>query len=287
MADGGAADLYASDHIYTEVYRRLPRIASFSPVPLHALRARFEAEYLPALRFVTVDARDIADPQVLAITDPDDVPTGLLAKLVGSCIVFSEDRHLRRPGLAPDDWRLVAEFAVDLLEAAQKRKQASGMATVAMTPAQGTVALINFISRRTGLSPWLVGGVAAAGIALVLKEPARRQAVVKYVKPLIEVPMLQIQAAATQEQRGLQGLRKVMLPAPVTPTPKQQVAIVLARQQQPLLAREIQERMLRYFPRDLVPTVGEVRTLLQEGSEFVQPERYRWQFGRKAGAWKG
>ncbi len=72
-------------------------------VPLDALRERFEAEYLPALRYVTVDTAAIADPQVLAITDPDDVPMGQLAKLIAPCVVFSEDRHLRKPGLAPPE----------------------------------------------------------------------------------------------------------------------------------------------------------------------------------------
>jgi hypothetical protein len=38
---------------------------------------------------------------VLAITDPDDVPTGQLAKLIALCAVFSEDKHPRKPGLAP------------------------------------------------------------------------------------------------------------------------------------------------------------------------------------------
>ncbi len=77
MTSVGSAVLYAPDHIYGEVYRRLPRIARSSPVPLDTLRARFEAQYLPALRYVTVDTTGIADPQVLAITDPDDVPPPL------------------------------------------------------------------------------------------------------------------------------------------------------------------------------------------------------------------
>jgi hypothetical protein len=44
-----------ADHIYTEVYRRLPKIARSSPAPLDTLREGFEAEYLPALRHFTVD----------------------------------------------------------------------------------------------------------------------------------------------------------------------------------------------------------------------------------------
>lgn len=117
MASGGTAVLYVPDHVYGEVYRRMPKIARSSPVPLAVLRERFEAEYLPVLRYDTVDAAAIAEPQVLAVTDPDDVPTGQLAKLIAPCVVFSEDKHLRKPGLAQPVWREAAQFGVDLSKA--------------------------------------------------------------------------------------------------------------------------------------------------------------------------
>ena len=66
------------------------------------------------------------EPQVLAITDPDDVPTGQLAKLIAPFIVFSEDKHLRRPGLAPADWRLVAQLAVDVADGPAVAAASSG-----------------------------------------------------------------------------------------------------------------------------------------------------------------
>jgi len=34
-------------------------------------------------------------------------------------------------------------------------------------------------------------------------------------------------------------------------------------------------------------TVTEIRAALRYGSEFTQPDRYRWQFGRAAGPWRG
>ncbi|MGH3305623.1 MAG: hypothetical protein ACRDOK_28950 [Streptosporangiaceae bacterium] len=90
MTDSGTAWLYAPDQVYREIYGRLPRMASFSPVPLDDLLRRFETAYLPALRFVTMSGEQSDDPQVLAITDPDDVPLGQLAKLIAPCIVFSD-----------------------------------------------------------------------------------------------------------------------------------------------------------------------------------------------------
>src|SRR5712691_1996172 len=157
MTGGLTVALYASDHVYWEVYEHLDRIARWSKVPIEVLRARFEKQYLPAMRFVMVDVQDIVDPQVLAINDPDDVPSGQLTKLLGPCIVFSEDRDLRRPGLAPEDWRQVAHFAVDGVTG----QRTTG--SVIALPLQSGVELAKFVGRRTGLSPWLIGGLVAGG----------------------------------------------------------------------------------------------------------------------------
>jgi hypothetical protein len=284
MADASTATLYAADHVYSEIYEHLPKIERWSKVPLVVLRSRFEKEYLPALRFVTVDSTEIVDPQVLAITDADDRPTGLLAKLIAPCVVFSEDKHLRLPGLAPEDWLSVAQFAIDLVEGATGQRIP---VTAATLPVSSAIELIKLVGRRTGVPPWLIGGVVVGAFALAVRSPERRQAIGKYVMPVVEAYSKRFQQAMAQEQHGLDGLREVLLAAPAAPTVKQQTAIVLARQSEALLAREIQERIQRHFLAELVPTVAEVRAVLKDGSEFVQPERYRWQFGREAGAWRG
>jgi hypothetical protein len=277
------AALYAPSHVYWEIYSRLPRLASFSPVPLADLRRHFEDEYLPLMRFVQLSAGDVADPQVLAISDPDDVPLGQLAKLIAPCVVFSEDKSLRRPGLAPPDWPLAAGSAVDLADSASER-QATGM--VAAAPGWAAVELIKFLGRRTGISPWLLGAATVGGTIVVLRKPERRQAVGKYGMPLLQVLAEIIEEARIQEQRGLAGLREVILPAPTEPTLRQRVAIVLARQEEPLLAREIQELIEARFHGQPVLPLTAIRTVLSEGTEFIQPGRHRWQFGRQAGPWR-
>jgi hypothetical protein len=288
MSTRGVATLYSADHVYGEVYEHLPRIARWSKIPVPMLRARFETNYLPRLRFVTVDTTDVVDPQVLAIPDPDDVPTGQLAKLVAPCIVLSEDRHLRKPGLAPEDWRAVTCWAIDLVDAAAKQYEVMQTANHSIgLPLTGTIELFKFVGRRTGISPWVIAGIAGVGIGLYLKKPERRKAIGKYVAPVIHALGKELNSAAVQEQRGLRGLREAMLLRPGQPSVKEQTAIILARQRAPLLAREVQEQMLGQFANEFVPTVAEVRAALKDNSEFVQPERYRWQFGRRAGPWRG
>ena len=144
--------LYAADHVWHELYRRLPKIAENSPVPLADLRTRFETHYLPAMRFVTMSAEDKPDPQVLAIADLDDRPTGQLALLIAPLIVFSEDKHLKRPGFAPMDWRAAAGFTAAVADAAfQERATAMALSLPVVGLWSGSGAL----GRRLGVPRWL------------------------------------------------------------------------------------------------------------------------------------
>ena len=66
--------LYAADHVYGEVYRRLPKIAATTPSSLAELRACFEEHYLPRLVFVTVSADNEPRRHVDSVTDVTTVP---------------------------------------------------------------------------------------------------------------------------------------------------------------------------------------------------------------------
>ena len=97
--------------------------------------------------------------------------------------MFSEDKHLREPGLAPPAWREAAQFGVDLVEGVTGQRITGNLATL---PFRGGAELIAFLGRKTGISPWIIGGIAAAGATYVLTSPQRRQAVGRYVMPVAE-----------------------------------------------------------------------------------------------------
>jgi hypothetical protein len=276
MTVGGATVLYAADHVLEEAYEHLPRIAESSPVPLAALRARFEEEYLPVLRFVAVSDMDIPDPQVLAITDPDDVPTGKLANLIAPCVVFSDDQDLKEPGFAPERWLDAAADAVKVAEGFGKQAVTVNNAAL---PIRGAVGLLTFSGRKVGVASWILGGGTLAAVALLLKKPERRQAVAQFVSAIAEGVGSQLEGAIAQEQEGIKGLRDVILSAPTRPTIRQQVAITLARQSEPLLSAEVHALIQANFPDEPEVAIKEVRAALKEGTEFVRVERYRWQLG--------
>jgi hypothetical protein len=96
---------------------------------------------------------------VLTITDPDDVPTGQPAKLIAPCVMSPEDKHLRRRGLATPAWREAAQLGVDLVEGVTGQRIAGNLATL---PFRGGAGLIAFLTSKTGISPWIIGGDSAA-----------------------------------------------------------------------------------------------------------------------------
>ncbi|MEU8534138.1 hypothetical protein [Streptomyces parvulus] len=278
MSDCGDVVLYAADHVLGEMYEHLPRIAKSSPVPLATLRTYFEAEYLPVLRFVTVSETDAPDPQVLAITDPDDVPTGRLAKLIAPCVVFSDDIHLKRPGFAPKRWLDMAKAAVDVTDGHQD--QVVLMNAVAL-PVRGVAGLLSFAGRKVNVSPWIFGGLLLGAGALLLQKPERRKTTAAIASKIFEGVSYEFAEAMAKERQGVEQLRKVVLGVPSQPTLRQRIAIVLARQNEPLLAAEVHDLIQARFPEAPDASTKDVRYALEEGTEFVRVQRYRWQLGRE------
>ena len=145
---------------------------------------------------------------------------------------------------------------------------------------------ISALSQATSIPAWALWVTAADAAAWLVCTPAPRDAAGRYLLPAMEHVGSEIELFRLQQARGLADLRQVILPAPAAPPASQQVAITLARAREPLLAREMQDRMPGLSPGRPVPAVSEIRTVLTGSSEFTRPERYRWAFGREtAGPW--
>lgn len=116
----GATLYYAADHVFTEMYgtdafghdnkfRKLS-IASRRegwPTATDAIRAAFEKDYLPIIRFVNVSR--VPDPTWSAtFCDSDDELTAKLAVHLSSAgpTLYSHDHSSRTPDLAPNDLEL-------------------------------------------------------------------------------------------------------------------------------------------------------------------------------------
>jgi hypothetical protein len=78
-----------------------------------------------------------------------------------------------------------------------KASSASGSPATSLTlPFRGGAELVAFLGRKTGISPWVIGGIVVAGAALVLTSPQRRQAIGKYVVPVAEALVKEMERSA-------------------------------------------------------------------------------------------
>jgi hypothetical protein len=205
----------------------------------------------------------------------DDVPTGQLAKLIAPCVVFSEHRHLRKLGLAPPTWRDAVQFAVDLARGVTGQRITGNLATLPFRrePKWSRSSAGRRASRRgSSAAP------TAAAAAYVLRSPQRRQAVGSCVISVAEALMKEMERSAALQQRGIAGLCEILLAALPEPDVKQQAAIVLARHDEPLLAGEVQQRLL-----GLSPTTASPRSPRYGPPSATVPNlcsrAHRWHFG--------
>ncbi|MDQ6839719.1 MAG: hypothetical protein M3137_15680, partial [Actinomycetota bacterium] len=231
------------------------------------------------LRWVETDGSGLNDDRVSLVTDETDVPTAELASLIAPCLVLSEDKALRRPGYAPQAWRLAAGHGADVVEGAADRQAAAmvvGLPAVAILG--GSIRLGNAVR----LPSWSSLIILAIGGYAVLRKPGRRASLGKAVWPCVEVMGEAMTEAAAREEAGIHGMRKVMFMPSTSTTLKRQIAVVLARTREPLLALEVVELVEQHF--DKIWSVAEVRGVLASSPEFTQPERHRWQLGRRSGS---
>ncbi len=284
----GWTTLYAADHVYAEVYEKLPKLARSSPVPLEDLRSRFEDEYLPAIRFVTVSMPDLLDPQVLAVTDLDDRPTGQLALLTAPVVVFSEDKHLRKPGFASSDWRETARGAAVVAEAAGEQRV---MVVAAALPFVGLFRGSDLVGRRLGVPRWIPGAALAAltglGVYAFMRRPDRHAEAKNAGHRASEALIGMLADQNRRQADGLRAINGALFNRRGEPSVCEQVALTLARASGPLLTQEVHDLIVDRFDDDHVPLVSEVRTVLDEGTEFVRVNGSRWQLGREARPWRG
>src|SRR5207248_92818 len=109
-ARSGFIRVFVPDDVYAEMERHLApgsrwcrkrRIKDVGP-----FRTRWDREYAPVIRSVTIAAGDVADPRVAAVDarDSNDGAFAALASLLAPCIALAEDRDITDHALATREW---------------------------------------------------------------------------------------------------------------------------------------------------------------------------------------
>lgn len=187
IADVAVGTLYfASSHVFTELHQadrlgfpdKFHKLAHQAltegwPTEVGVFRDAFEQHYRPRLRFI--DIEDLYRDHDLArsITHLNDVPTGQVAALLAPLhpVVFSPDRDLWEPGVAPRDLPAVLQATSTL----ESRDGATlGASAISIAAGVGVHAAVKKASDRARVSPGLTYAVVGLVALLLLRSEARR-----------------------------------------------------------------------------------------------------------------
>jgi predicted nucleic acid-binding protein len=272
---------YAPQSVASELTRTYQGVARRSHVDPDALLRVLNDVYMPAIRFVTLDDTDPADdPRVAAVArmDADDVDQARLALLLAPAQLYSADKHLRLPGLAPSD-REALKLVVTA-ETTVREGDAIVMAAVTFTGATGAGAIhgVRQLAARLEVPVSLVAlagfGAAALAVRWVACSPERRSRASAIARELA--------AAFAERLDDSNDARHYLQATSIEPTEQSsraaRVARVLTISRTPLIAADLHQRLASR--EDDVPTITELRALLHNHPAFVRVERSRWQLGR-------
>ena len=209
----------------------------------------------------------------------NDVPTAQLAVLLSRLrpVAYSHDEHLYKPGVAPRPRRLPAVHRAEHQVAQGEHLQlgAIGLAT-------GSVTGVDYVARAVGHwlgSPvWLTRVVTLGLGAWALWSPARRARLAEVLGPLAEAFFMQLESA----HAALALLDAAAAAVEPVDTIECRIAEVLVRHSHdgPLLAKEIQYGLSSCDPAlRHVPTIDELRAVLNESPCFEERPRWRYNLG--------
>jgi hypothetical protein len=286
---GRSSPWYASMHVLIEMYQEDPL---FFPDKFHKLCAQsmeqgwptsaatfrqvFEADYLPAIRFVDVTGVLMDSHMALAVEtfDAKDKPTGQLAALLAltECVVYSHDRDLRRPRIAPPDLSpvLAAVKALDLAGAVPQSIEFAGTVTaLSMSTA------VEAAARHLGL-PKLAGwSLIAVLTAWLLADPARRAKVGKE----LGVAVAAVSDVLLAGEAAKAELAAAAIEAFESPPLECYIAAVLATGSGPMTVPAIRRTMIEQRHPNPPPSATKIRETGRAMPCFVEVTRHHWQLG--------
>lgn len=275
----GSFRLLAADHVAREMGEKIPDYGARRGLNIDAMRQAWRRNYLPRIRFVTIDPASVDDPRLGPIVDRDstDAPTAALAFLLAPCLALAEDPDLTDNGVGSPGWlqivlsgRTVARHDQVLL---------TGLWGTQVTGTLATEGVRRLIRSRWGPLALLL---AAAGVLGVLIQPAevrddlvrRGRGVLQRLGPVMD----RVGAAMEARKVAATLLAEVVVPISAERTPLQTAAHVLSTMAEPQTDTELAKVMTA---EGCEISRSALLRLMRRCSTFVEISPHRWQIGQR------
>ncbi len=275
--DAGTAIAFMSEHAFRELGWMSAKSARGRRVDHDALRALIIEGYLPRIPVVVIPGprEDHWLPDAADVSDPDDVPHVQVARLISAGAVYSHDRDLRRPGLAPATRADYDQRVVHLSVLSTRREAEHSFGLVVGFAGAGTAEAVSWTSVRLNVrsaTVWFALAVVFAATAyLVLASPERRRRIAAGLEPV----MARIGAAVQRSESARRKLSDArLITAPDTHRLEALVATYLARHPNTTMG-DIAKAL------DLNTAGGrQLSVLLRSHPSYELVSRYGWAVGR-------
>jgi hypothetical protein len=260
--DRGEMRLFMEKETYLEAQALIPRFARQLAVSEGDLRARFDSDWVPRMRVLSLPsalrALDQRAAEVQA-RDATDYGSTALAALLSPCVLLTSDKDFAALGV--NDPRQGAYAIVAAIEVRVGERTMSAVTTVPMTPVVGAGVGIKMAADRFGGA--LVGVTLAivilGGVLLYRAQPQERKQRLREGAAAAGRFYLEAAARAAEQLAAAEALLYASaIPGPLERTPTSAVLRRLATAPKSMSAAQIAESLAD----DVRPPVPELRAFL-------------------------
>lgn len=261
-AERGQMRLFMEKETFLETQARIPKFARQFGMTETELRARFNNDWVPRMRVVSLPPSLRAlDPRAAEVQarDATDYASAALAALLSPCVLLTSDKDFAALGI--EDPRQGSNAIVAAIEVRVGEQSMSAMVTVPAVPVAAAGTGIKMAADRFGVP--LVGLTLAAiilgGILLYRAQPPeRRQRLREGAAAASRFYLEEATRAAEQLAAAESMLDASAIPGPLERTPSSAVLRRLATAPESMSAAQIAESL----PDEVRPSVPGLRAFL-------------------------
>ena len=283
----GTIRLFASEHVCDEIDEHLVAFAKKRNLSASVLASLWQDHYAPHIRFVDAGQLKVDDPRVsaVALSDPDDVPTAVLALMLAPSLVLSDDRKdLVAPGIAAPDWFGAVRFGMVVVRGDALM---TGVWVFGVLGVEGVRAAARLGSRLVRSPLGFFGFLlAAALLTRTLRSRSLSEETMKQFKEVAGRALLGGLRVMAEREQGIRDLDQVAVGPPDERGLVRSVCRELGLARVPLSRTKLVEA-LRLYGFGSRTLLTEVRELLESNPAFVEVSPRRWQLGRGLGSGEG
>ena len=277
VARSGHLKLFMAEDTFLELMGKLEEFARDLGTSEAELESLIAEEWAPWIWIVDLPV-ETSDSRIelVAARDHTDRPAAVLATLLAPCLLLTKDKDFEALQVAkPGDPVLAIRVSLMVNETTIELQ---GITTVPVLPIAAVAAGVEWIGKKAGVNPWVVGGILATIPGLIYWHMDEdRRAATRHTLGMLGTAYVE-QVGRTQEAQraALAALNERIVPSLQGRLPSDIVLRHLARSDEPMSAQRLWEQL---DPATRASVISIRELLRTHKTTWRCAGRGRWSFG--------